>query len=155
MLYKSDNQIKMILGINAWRNLLNDKLIRFAGMMPEMNLDLMMDIIGQLPQFWVFAKSSLKMIERQDSLRKSIDQSRKLAEISKLLDNDLDFARNSVTDKQYFLETILQAVDPDSESPVLSESDRQYVSSLQDSQMHSSRKVLIAALTFIGGRLRQ
>lgn len=153
MLYKTDNQIKMILGINAWRNLLNDKIIRFAAMMPEMNLDLMMEIIGQLPQFWLFAKSSLKKIEKLASLRQDSEQSRKLAEISRLLDNDLDFERNSATDKQFFLETILQAVAADAQPQVLSEDDRLFVSGLRDSQAHSTRNMLVAALTFIGGRL--
>jgi len=155
VLYKSDNQIKMILGINTWRNLLSDKIIRFAGMMPEMNLNLMMDIVDQLPQFWLFAKSSLKAIDQQEALRQDITQSRKLKEIRKLLDNDLDIEHNSLSDKQYFLETILLAFDLNADPQVLSDRDRQFIATMRECHSHSTRNVVIAALSFVGGRLRQ
>lgn len=121
--------------------------------MPEMNFELMMDIVDQLPQFWLFAKSSLKMIEQQESLNLDLNQSRKLKEIRKLLDNDLDIEYNSDTDKQIFLETILLAVEPNAEPQLLSDSDRQFVAQMRNGHTHSTRNVVIAALSFVGGRL--
>jgi len=50
MIYRTENQIKMELGLNAWRNLLQDKVIRFAHMMQDMDINVMMKLAGELPQ---------------------------------------------------------------------------------------------------------
>lgn len=37
MKYKNEIQIKKAMGIESWRNLSRDKVIRFAAMMPDMD----------------------------------------------------------------------------------------------------------------------
>lgn len=63
MIYRTENQIKMELGLNAWRNLLQDKVVRFAHMMQEMDTNVMMKLSGELPQLSDFARQTLQKLD--------------------------------------------------------------------------------------------
>lgn len=55
MRYKTEGEIKQKLGIESWRNLSKDKMIRFAMMMPDMDTELALKIVEQFPVFADFA----------------------------------------------------------------------------------------------------
>jgi hypothetical protein len=154
VLYQTDNQIKMTLGINAWRNLLNDKIIRFARMMPEMDPVFMLDLVGQLPQFWLFAKETLQWLENADATRRDLVRSGKLKEIRRSIFNDLESDHNSSADKLYYIEAIFLALDQNASRDILSEADRKFMITLCASETQRARTAVIAALTFLGGRLQ-
>lgn len=63
MIYRTENQIKMELGLNAWRNLLQDKVVRFAHMMQDMDVNVMMKLAGELPQLRDFARLTLQRLD--------------------------------------------------------------------------------------------
>lgn len=63
MKYRTENQIKMELGLNAWRNLLQGKVIRFAHMMQDMDVIVMMKLSGDLPQLRDFARLTLQRLD--------------------------------------------------------------------------------------------
>lgn len=152
MVYKTENQIKMALGINAWRNLLNDKLIRFSEMMPDMEKDVMMEIIGQLPQFWVFSKETLTQLENDHLLESGQISQYALKEIRMIISNDLDCDRSTPEDRKRFIDTILQGF---SQKTELLTRDRNFFLSIQKSNNYSTRHIVLATLTYIGGRLTQ
>jgi hypothetical protein len=55
MKYKDEDEIKRALGIESWRNLSKDKMIRFVAMMPDMGTEVAMKIVEQFPAFKDFA----------------------------------------------------------------------------------------------------
>ncbi|MGW1809158.1 hypothetical protein [Streptomyces sp. NPDC002078] len=55
MRYKDEVEIKRALGIDTWRNLSKDKMIRFVAMMPDMDTEVALKIVEQFPAFKDFA----------------------------------------------------------------------------------------------------
>ncbi|MEU1123835.1 hypothetical protein ABZ371_09695, partial [Streptomyces sp. NPDC005899] len=64
MKYKSEAQIMKALGIESWRNLSKDKMVRFAAMMPNMDTEVALKIVEQFPAFKDFAKDAVSAVER-------------------------------------------------------------------------------------------
>ena len=61
----SEDEVKKALGIESWRNLSKDKIVKFAAMMPDMGKEVSMKLIEQLPKFADFAIDTLKVFERE------------------------------------------------------------------------------------------
>jgi hypothetical protein len=153
VVYQTDNQIKTALGINNWRNLLHDKMMRFTSMMPAMNPTVMMDLISQLPQFWHFSQDVLKTLESRPEIRQNPVQAGLLKEVRRFLDRDLDANQPRHPGKNKYLDAVLAAGNLCYPANWLGESDLQFLSVIQNEPICSQRTVLIAALTFLGGRL--
>jgi len=152
VIFKTDNQIKMALGINAWRNLLNDKIIKFAEMMPDMDQDVMMELISQLPQFWIFSRNTLDQLENPDHTISNTLRQNRMHEIKKIISNDLFDDSCTAADRKLFMDTILQNLDQQAE---LTDKDREYLSGIQRNNNFSTRQVVLASLSFIGSKLNQ
>ena len=155
VVYTSENQIKNELGINNWRNLLNDKMIRFTSMMPRMEATVMTGLVGQLPQFWLFSKDTLKIIETRSPISQDSPQVRHLPELKRLLDRDFDTEHNKPELKQLYFGIISEMTEPYFAEGALTESDRKYVFSLRDLQDCGTRTMLISVLSYIGGRFQE
>ncbi len=150
MIYKSENQIKMILGINAWRNLLNDKIVRFTTMMPDMENEVMLSLIKQLPQFWLFSKETLTYLGKNITAEQLAEQSN-MHEMHKIINSELGGEKYSSEEKGIFIETILQCLDQELE---LDNKDRSFINSLQKNNTVTTRLAIMAVLSYLGGKLR-
>jgi len=64
---RSEAEIKQMLGIDSWRNLSKDKMLRFAAMMPDLDTEVAIKIIEQFPVFKEFATEALNARERAHS----------------------------------------------------------------------------------------
>jgi hypothetical protein len=64
MKYTSEDGVKQALGINSWRNLSRENVVRFASMMPDMDKELAVKIIEQFPAFTKFGLDALRSMER-------------------------------------------------------------------------------------------
>ena len=67
MRYKSELEVMKALGIESgsWRNLSKDKVIGLATMMPDMDKEVALKIIEQLPEFTRFALQVLDVMEKR------------------------------------------------------------------------------------------
>lgn len=63
MRYSSEMEIKRELGIDTWRELSKDKLLRFAAMMPDMDTEVALKVVEQFPSFKEFAVDVVKAME--------------------------------------------------------------------------------------------
>ncbi len=153
MMYKTDNQIKNALDINAWRNLLNEKIVLFTGMMPEMNQDIMMDLVCHLPQFWHFSKAILKKLENQDDIRRDPTHWAQLKEIRKVLDMDLFNDHNSAEARAKLSSAILLAGERHPQGDRLTDADRQFVIAMLKDPNCTTRTLVMATLSYVGGRI--
>lgn len=153
MIYTSENQIKNELGINNWRNLLNDKMIQFTSMMPRMEPSVLTGLLGQLPQFWLFSKEILKTLETRTPISQDSPQVRHLVELKRLLDRDFDTEHNKPELKQLYFGIIMDMADPYFAEGALSDNDRKFIISMRDLENCGTRTMLIAVLSYIGGIL--
>ena len=71
MKYKSEQQIMKKLGIESWRNLSKDKVVKFAAMMPDMDKEVMLKVIDQFPEFTKYASDLLASLH--ETVQKSMD----------------------------------------------------------------------------------
>jgi len=53
-----------VLGIQSWRNLSKDKVIKFAAMMPDMGNEVRLKIVEQFPAFKDLAKNSVDSVKQ-------------------------------------------------------------------------------------------
>lgn len=60
MLYHNEAQVLKALEIESWRNLSKEKFIRFLAMMPEVDKEVALKLISQLPEFTKFARAALE-----------------------------------------------------------------------------------------------
>lgn len=72
MKYKNEMQIKKTMGIESWRNLSRDKVIRFAAMMPDMDKEVMLEIIPTFPEFTKYGNELLESL--RETILKTIDK---------------------------------------------------------------------------------
>lgn len=59
MRYNSEVDVKEVLGIESWRNLSKDTFLRFLAAMPEIDKEVALQLIGQIPEITTFAKVAL------------------------------------------------------------------------------------------------
>lgn len=64
MKYKDEDEIKRALGIESWRNLSKDKMIRFVAMMPDMGTEVALKIVEQFPAFKDFALDVVEAMKK-------------------------------------------------------------------------------------------
>ena len=55
----TENQVKNMIGINDWRNLSKDKLMKFVSILPNVDNEVAIKIIEQFPEF---SKNSVEML---------------------------------------------------------------------------------------------
>lgn len=63
MEYKNELEIKQALGIDSWRELSKDKMVRFYGMLPDMDKELALKVVEQFPSFKEFAQTAVESME--------------------------------------------------------------------------------------------
>ena len=59
MRYSSEVEVKEVLGIESWRNLSKDTFLRFLATMPEIDREVALKLIGQIPEITTFARVAL------------------------------------------------------------------------------------------------
>lgn len=64
MRYDSEVDVMKDLGIDSWRNLSKDTFFRFLDMVPEVDKEVALKLVAQIPEFANFAKVALDDAER-------------------------------------------------------------------------------------------
>ncbi|MFF6835785.1 hypothetical protein ACFY84_28670 [Streptomyces sp. NPDC012438] len=112
MRYKNEADIKQALGIDSWRNLSKDKMIRFAAMMPDMGTEVALKIVEQFPAFKEFAMDAVDAMEKaHESTLSANKQSqehvhRAFQEIRAILKGELSKENLSWEEKKFLIEQI-------------------------------------------------
>lgn len=65
MTYKSESEIMKALEIDTWRNLSRDKILQFVSMIPQMDKEIALKVIGLFPEFRQFAMEALDVLEKE------------------------------------------------------------------------------------------
>ncbi|MFI7284128.1 hypothetical protein ACIBOV_28100 [Micromonospora chersina] len=154
--YKSEDEVKKALGINSWRNLSKDKVFQFAAMMPEMDTEVALKIIEQLPEYRKLLTEGLKLLqEEHESTLKYNSQSqdnvhrawREIREAlkGKLNQDGLDWEQAKFLIEQ-MMETGRQESAKDTEN-------KKFLDGLLKNAAITAGAAAVAAIAFVGGRV--
>ncbi|MFE1507014.1 hypothetical protein [Streptomyces sp. NPDC058726] len=116
MKYKNEDQIKQALGIESWRNLSKDKMVKFVAMMPDMDTEVALKIVEQFPEFKDFALNVMDVIKKSHestlSANKESQEYVHLAfqDLRETLKRELDRGELTWDQRREILEKMQQAV---------------------------------------------
>lgn len=119
MVIKSEEDVKNVLGIDTWRNLSKDKVFQLVAMMPEIDKDIQLKIIEQLPEITKIAVKVMTTVRKvHDATLSSNEKSQehvhqgyqevRAAYIAQLERDDLD-----PETRRYLNEYLMQTADKD------------------------------------------
>lgn len=155
MAEQSEDDVKKALGIDSWRNLSRDGVMKLVAMMPEMNTEVALKIAEQFPDFKLLATETLKAVNEQLATTfKSNDKSQKRAQraFAKAQDayiKELDRDDLSGEERRDLYERILDAarlVDAKDER------NKQFIVKALSVVGATVGVVAMAAVVFVGGR---
>lgn len=156
MKYKNELEVKQALGIESWRNLSKDKMIRFAAMMPDMETEVALKVIEQFPVFKDFAVDVVDAMEKGHKATLSANlQSQEhvhqaFREIREILKGELDKEDLSWEERKYIIEQIQetgrQEFRKDSEN-------KQFLDRVLKGVLVGAGGALVAGLVFVGAKV--
>jgi len=152
--FGSEIEVMKALGIESWRNLSKDKVIDLASMMPDMDKEVALRIIEQLPEFTSFALQVLEFVEKRHeaTLGQNAQSQQQVhlayEEIRGILKGELDKElswdqRSHIFD--LLMETANREFQKDSEN-------KQFLDSLLGKAAMVGAAVVASALVFVGGK---
>ncbi|RAY12950.1 hypothetical protein DPM19_23370 [Actinomadura craniellae] len=154
--YKNEAEIKQALGIESWRNLSKDKMIRFVAMMPDMGTEVALKIVEQFPVFKDFAIDAVDAMEgAHESTLSANNQSqehvhRAFQEIREILKAELSNGDLSWKQKKYLIEQIQETgrleFQKDSEN-------KHFLDGMSRKMMLGAGVVVALGVAFVGGRV--
>ena len=115
MKYKSEDDIKNALGIQTWRNLSQANVTKFAAMMPDMDKEVALKIVEQLPEFTNFALGVVNAIQKAQEAayaenKQSMEQVyRAWQETREILKGQLAIEDLQWEERKYILDLLMEA----------------------------------------------
>lgn len=156
MRYQDEDQIKRALGIESWRNLSKDKMIRFAAMMPDMDTELALKIVEQFPHFKEFAMGAVDAMEKShQSTLKANKQSQKrvhqaFQQIREALVVELEREGLSWEEKKYLIEKIMETGNLQFQKDT---ENKEFLDGLFKKVLLGTAAALALGVAFVGGRV--
>ena len=152
----NEDEVKRRLGIETWRNLSKDKMLRFAAMMPDIDTEVALKIVEQFPAFTAFALDAVKVMEQAHAATLSVnDRSQDrvyqaLQEIREILKGELDRNDLSWDERKFLIEQIQEtgklAFKKDSES-------KHFLDGLLKTVGMVGIAALALGVVFVGGKM--
>lgn len=156
MSYKSEGEIKRALGIESWRNLSKDKMIRFAAMMPDMDTEVALKIAEQFPEFAKFAMDAVNAMEKAHKSTLSANKQSQervhqaFHEIREILKGELSKDDLSPEERRFLIEQIQetgkQEFRKDSEN-------KQFLDGMLRKVLLTAGAAVALGVAFVGGRV--
>lgn len=154
--HKSEAEIKQALGIDSWRNLSKDKMIKFAAMMPDMGTEVALKIIEQFPSFKDFATDVVNAIEKSfDSTLSANKQSQEhfhqaLQNIREILRGQLGKDDQSWEERKYIIDLIMETGRLES---LKDSENKKFLNVGLKTLMAGAVATLALGVAFVGGRV--
>ena len=156
MKYKDEDEIKRALGIDSWRHLSKDKMIRFVAMMPDMGTEVALKIVEQFPEFKDFALNVVDAMKKSHESTLSANKQsqehvhRAFRDLREAIRNELDKGDLTWEQKRELIEKMQEAVREESQKD--SENKRFLDGALKKVLVLGSAAVALG-VAFVGGRV--
>lgn len=156
MTYSNESEIKQALGIESWRNLSKDSMLRFAAMMPDMDTEVALKIVEQFPTFKEFAVNVVDAMEKaQETTVSANAQSqdhvhRAFREIREILKGQLDREELSFEERKFLIEQIQET----GRQEFLKDSEnKRFLDGVLGKALLGAGGALVASIVFVGARV--
>ncbi len=156
MKYKNELQIKKALGIENWRNLSKDKVIRFAALMPDMDKEVMLEIIKSFPEFTKYGNDLMEALK--ETIQKSIDKNSEdyqmglaiIQETQAICKEQLNRTDLSDNERVLIWNNLMEVTKI---IPVMTKENTKFYEFLNNKYFKATTAALGIALVFIGGKV--
>ena len=155
MAYRTEAQVKEALGIHTWRNLSKDKVFQFAAMMPDMDREVALKIIEQLPEYTKFLTASLEIVAKEhestlNSNSHSQDQVHgAYRDIREALKRKLDQGDLTWEETKYLIEQMMETARQES---VKDTENKRFLEAIFKKAALGAGAAAAMAIVFVGGR---
>lgn len=155
MRYKNEGEIKQKLGIESWRNLSKDKMIRFAMMMPDMDTELALKIVEQFPVFADFATGVVGAMKKMHKTtlvanKESQDHFHQSCKTAiEILNVQLNKDGLSLEEKKYFVEEIKEILKLESQKD---SENKQFLDAALKKLQGFAVAAIALGVVFVGGK---
>ncbi|WP_328870977.1 hypothetical protein OHT76_13115 [Streptomyces sp. NBC_00287] len=156
MRYKDEDEIKHALGIDSWRNLSKDKMIRFVAMMPDMGTEVALKIIEQFPAFKDFALDVVDAMKKSHESTLSTNQQsqehvhRAFQDFRDTLKNELDKGDLTWEQRWQIIEKMQEAVREESQKD---SENKQFLDGALKKVLVLGGAAVALGVAFVGGRV--
>jgi hypothetical protein len=154
--YKNEAEIKQALGIESWRNLSKDKMIRFVAMMPDMGTEVALKIVEQFPVFKDFAMDAVDAMKKTHESTLSANKEsqenvhRAFQEIRGILKGELDKGDLSWEERKHIIELIQETGRLESQKD---SENKQFLDRASTKVILGAGVVVALGVAFVGGRV--
>ena len=156
MKYGNEFEIKKALGIDSFRNLSRENVMRFAAMMPDMDKEVALKIVEQFPEFKAFALDAVNVMQKAHESTLAENRASQAQvheawqEVREILKGQLDGAELPWEEKKYILDlvmdTALQEASRDSEN-------KQFLKDVAKYTLTAVGAAVLMAVVYVGGRV--
>lgn len=156
MKYRSELDVKKALGIDSFRNLSRDNVMRFAAMMPDMDKEVALKVIEQFPEFKAFALDAVNVMQKahESSLaenRASQDQAHQAwQDVREILRGQLDGDELPWEEKRYIIDLI---VDTARQEAAKDTENKQFIKDLAKYTLTAVGAAVVLAVVYVGGKI--
>lgn len=156
MKYTSENQIMEKLGIETWRNLSKDKVVKFAAMMPDMDNEIMLKVIEQFPEFRIFATSVIEHFEKViEGLNNANSKEFELIiegvrETQEILKVEMQKPELSYEERQFLIEKLMEVTEMYRD---LDSANKKFLKALSGDSLKIAGMTVLAAVVTLGGKV--
>lgn len=156
MKYKNELQIKKALGVENWRNLSKDKVIRFAALMPDMDKEVMLEIIKSFPEFTKYGNDLMESLK--ETILKSMDKNSEDYQMSLAIIKETQsickeqLNRTDLSDEERILiwNNLMEVTKM---IPAMDKDNKKFYEFLNNKYFKATAAALGTALVFIGGKV--
>ncbi|MFJ8049255.1 hypothetical protein [Streptomyces luteogriseus] len=154
--YKDEDEVKQELGIETWRHLSKDKMMKFVAMMPDMGTEVALKIVEQFPTFKDFAKDALDAITTaHESTLSANTQSQE--HVYQALQEEREILRSEINRDDLSREErveILKQIQENSKMAFQNDSEnKKFLSGALNKKLGFVFAVAALAVAFVGGRV--
>ena len=156
MKYKTDVDVKKALGIESFRNLSKENVMRFAAMMPDMDKEVALKVVEQFPEFKAFALEAINTIQaaQEKSLASNSESQARVhqawSDVRAILKGQLDDDELTWEQKKDILDLIMETARQESAKD---SENKQFLKDLTKYVAYGVAGVAAAAVVFVGGRV--
>ena len=156
MKYKNEMQIKKAMGIESWRNISRDKVIRFAAMMPDMDKEVMLEIIRTFPEFTKYGNELLESL--RETILKTIDKNSEdyrmsleiIKETQSICKEQLNREDITPEERAIIWQNLMEVTKM---VPIMDKENKKFYENLNSKYVKATVAALLSALVFIGGKV--
>jgi hypothetical protein len=155
MQYHNEAQIMKVLDIESWRHLSKDKVFQFLAMVPEMDRDVALRVIGQFPEFTKLAIAALEdKAKAYESTLSSNERSQATVhaiELERLAMLQAELTRDLAPDEHLW---VFEEVRDVHEKAIARDAEnKKFLTGLYLPSVLGAIVVVVAALVYVGARI--